>query len=125
MSRLEPMDSEDQREDRQTRMWAMFLHLSVFLGYVVPIAGLLVPIIIWQTKKEDLPILDQHGKNLVNWIISFVLYGAVFVLLAFVVIGVPLLMLLGLLAIIFPIVAGIKANNGEVWKYPLSIAFLK
>ncbi|NOY43408.1 MAG: DUF4870 domain-containing protein [Planctomycetes bacterium] len=106
-------------------MWAMFLHLSVFLGYVVPIAGLLVPIIIWQTKKEDLPILDQHGKNLVNWIISFVLYGAVFVLLAFVVIGVPLLMLLGLLAIIFPIVAGIKANNGEVWKYPLSIAFLK
>jgi uncharacterized Tic20 family protein len=37
------------------------------------------------------------------------------------VIGFGLLMILGVLSIVFPVIAGIKANNGEVWRYPLSI----
>ncbi len=111
--------------DLQTRRWAMFLHLSQFAGYVVPLAGLVVPIVIWQLKKVELPGIDVHGKNVVNWIISEIIYAAIGFILTFVIIGSPLLIALGIIGIIFPIVGGIKANNGDVWKYPLSFSFLK
>ncbi|HSW44611.1 MAG TPA: DUF4870 domain-containing protein [Phycisphaerae bacterium] len=111
--------------DQQTRQWAMFLHLSLLAGFLVPFAGLLVPIVIWQLKKEELPGIDAHGKIAVNWIISAILYAVVCILLVFVIVGIPLLIALGTVGIIFPIVGGINANNGKVWRYPLSITFLK
>ena len=56
---------------------------------------------------------------------SMLIYVAVSSVLVIVMIGFPLLGILGPIAIAFPVIAGIKANNGEVWKYPLSIPFLK
>jgi uncharacterized protein len=112
--------------EKQTRTWAMLLHLSQLLGIVVvPGAGLIAPVLIWQLKKNDLPGIDEHGKIVVNWIISELIYGIVCGLLFIAVIGIPMAIALGVLAIVFPIMGGIKANNGEVWKYPLSISFLK
>ena len=67
----------------------------------------------------------MHGKIVVNWIISEILYGVLCVLLLIVVVGLPLLIALLVIAVVFPIVGGIKANNGEVWKYPMSITFFK
>lgn len=124
-----PMPSESAAApaatDKDTRQWAMFLHLSLLAGFVIPLAGLVAPIIIWQIKKEELPAIDAHGKVVMNWIISALIYGAVCFVLAFVIIGIPLLFVLSLLHVIFAIIGGIKANNGELWKYPLSISFLK
>ena len=107
------------------KQWAMILHISFLAGFIVPIAGLVAPILIWQLKKNDFPELDAHGKTVVNWMLSALIYGFVFFLLSFIFIGIPLLIALGLLCIIFPIVGGIKANDGKLWKYPLSIEFLK
>ena len=109
----------------QPRQWAMFLHLSLLAGFIIPLAGLAVPIVIWQMKKAEIPEIDAHGKVVVNWLISSVIYFAAGVVLTFLVIGVPILLVLSVLAVVFPIIGGIKANNGEVWKYPLSINFLK
>jgi uncharacterized Tic20 family protein len=107
------------------RQWAMILHFSLLSGYIIPLAGLVAPIVIWQLKKTEFPEIDAHGKVVINWIISAVIYACVFLLLSFVVIGMPLLIVLGILCVVFPIVGGIKANNGELWAYPLSIRFLK
>jgi uncharacterized Tic20 family protein len=112
-------------QEQQTRQWACLLHLSILAGFVVPFAGLIVPIVIWQLKKAELPGIDVHGKNALNWILSKIIYAVICVLLVFAVIGVPLLIALGVVAVIFPIVAAIKANNGEVWKYPMAITFVK
>lgn len=111
--------------ERQARQWGMYLHLSQFAGYVVPGLGFVAPILIWQTKKAELPELDAHGKNVVNWLISLIIYLAVSSVLIIVVIGIALLVVLGVLAVVFPILGAIKANNGESWKYPLTISFLK
>jgi uncharacterized Tic20 family protein len=110
--------------DSDSRMWAMFLHLSQLLHFI-PLAGFIIPIVIWQVKKDELPWLDQHGKNVVNWMISEIIYFFVSFLLIIVVVGVPLLVVMGICAIVFPVVAGIKANNGVVWKYPMVITFFK
>jgi uncharacterized protein len=111
--------------DDETRRWAFLLHLSVLAGFALPIAGLTVPIVIWQLKKPELPGIDAHGINALNWIMSLMLYSVVGIVLIFAIIGIPILMVLGTVAIVFPIIAAIKANNGELWKYPLSISFLK
>jgi uncharacterized Tic20 family protein len=104
-------------------IWGMFIHLSQFCGYIIPFAGLIAPIVLWQIKKKESHIIDLHGRIVVNWIITAFLFAILFGLLCLVLIGIPLLMALGLVGIIFPIVGGIKANNGEIWKYPCSIEF--
>ena len=109
---------------RQPRRWAMLLHLSQ-LAHFVPPLGVVLPILIWQIKKSDLPEINAHGKIVVNWMISALIYAIACVLLRFVLIGFPLLMVLGVLVIVFPVIGALKANNGELWKYPLSIAFFK
>jgi uncharacterized Tic20 family protein len=111
--------------EKQTREWALLLHLSMLAGYAVPLAGLVAPIVIWQVKKDELPEIDRHGKNAVNWIISHIIYIIVCIPLCFVLIGIPLIIAVAVMAIVFPIMAAIKGNNGEVWRYPLSITFLK
>ena len=110
--------------EAETRKWAMILHFSMLAGFVVPFGGLICPILVWQLKKSELPDIDEHGKNAVNWIISCVIYGIVCFLLVFVMIGIPLLIGLGILGIVFPIIAGIKANAGVIWRYPMTIQFL-
>ena len=111
--------------ERQTWQWAMYLHFSQLAGFVLPLAGLVLPIIIWQVKKTDLPGIDAHGKVVVNWIISELLYAAACIVLTLVVVGPFLLLALLVVAIVFPIIGGIKANNGELWRYPLSIEFFR
>ncbi|GAB4211269.1 MAG: DUF4870 domain-containing protein [Synechococcales cyanobacterium] len=110
---------------KQAPFWAMILHLSLLAGFVIPLAGLVAPIIIWQIKRAEFPELDVHGKMVTNWIISVIIYTVVSALLIVVLIGIPLLLVIGILSIVFPILGGIKANNGELWKYPLTISFLK
>lgn len=109
--------------DQQTRRWATALHLSVFAGYLLPLVGWLVPILIWRMKKSALPGIDIHGKIVLNWILSMVLYAVLGIIFSLVVLGVFLLIALGVGAIVFPVVGGIKANRGEAWHYPLSIRF--
>jgi uncharacterized protein len=109
--------------ETDVNQWGMFIHLSQFCGYLVPLAGLIVPIMLWQMKKKESEIIDQHGRIVLNWIITEFILAIVFVILCFVVIGIPLLIVLGVIGIIFPIVGAVKANNGEVWQYPCSIKF--
>jgi uncharacterized Tic20 family protein len=118
-------ESTTPNKERETRTWAMFLHFSLLAGCVAPIAGLVAPIIIWQVQKDKLPGIDEHGKVIVNWLISLILYLIASTLLSFIFIGIPMLIVLIVASIIFPIIGGIKANNGQLWKYPLSIPFFK
>jgi uncharacterized Tic20 family protein len=115
----EPFFSADQ----ETRQWTTFLHLSLLAGVLVPGAGFVLPIVLWQLKKNELPGVDAHGKVVTNWIISSLIYGAISGMLIFVLIGLPLLGILAVLGLIFPVIGAIKANNGELWVYPLSIRF--
>ena len=103
--------------------WSMFIHISQFLGYVVPLAGWVAPVVLWQIKKNDSEIIDKHGRIVTNWIISEMIYAIVFSLLCFIFIGIPLIFALAVVGIVFPIIGAIKANDGEIWRYPLSIKF--
>jgi len=107
--------------DQETRMWAMFLHFSILAGWVVPLAGLIVPIIIWQLKKDVLPGIVPHAYVVLNWIVTSLVYGLICLILTIVVIGVFGFIALGIATILFSVIGGVKANNGELWEYPGTI----
>lgn len=107
------------------RQMGMFLHLSQLAGLIVPFAGIIVPIVLWQTQKEKIPALDAHGKMVANWMISAVIYALVSIPLMIVFVGFLTLLAVAVLHIVFPIIGAVKANNGELWDYPLTIKFIK
>lgn len=125
LDKIGPGDLMSSARDPQTRQWGMILHLSLFSSYIIPLAGIIAPIVIWQIKKDQLPAMDAHGKNLVNFFLSMMIYSSISFVLTFVLIGIPMMMALGVMGVAFPIIAAVKANNGEIWKYPAAIPFLK
>ena len=104
--------------------FCMLMHLSQFAGLLVPLGGLVLPIVMWATNKDKSEIVDEHGKNILNWIISSVIYGIIGGILVLAVIGIFALIALGICSIVFTIIGAVKANNGEIYAYPLSIRFL-
>lgn len=121
---MQPMGPMSLQTAEEKQM-GMFLHLSGLAFALVFPLGIVLPIILWQTQKDKMPALDAHGKMVTNWMISATIYFFVSFILMFVLIGFLTALAVFLLAIIFPIVGGIKANNGESWNYPLTIKFLK
>ncbi len=61
----------------EQKQMGLFLHLSQLLNMILPPAGVVVPIVLWQMKKDEMPALDAHGKMVVNWLISSLIYFAV------------------------------------------------
>ena len=104
--------------DKETNQWAMFIHFSILAGWAIPIAGLVVPIILWQMKKDELPGIVPHAHIVLNWIVSSLVYALICFVLMIVVIGFFGFLALGLLTVVYAIVGGLKANEGEIWEYP-------
>lgn len=108
------------------KQMGLFLHLSGLAFALVFPLGIVLPIILWQTQRDKMPALDAHGKMITNWMISATIYGVISIVLMFLAIGFLTGAVVWLLAVIFPIIGGLKANNdGELWNYPLTIKFLK
>ncbi len=105
--------------------FCMVMHLSQLLSFIIPFSGLVLPIVMWATNKDQFPIVDQHGKAILNWIISATIYGFVSVILMVIGIGFLLLLALAICTIVFAIIGGVKANEGVVWGYPISIKIFK
>ncbi len=105
--------------------YCMLMHLSQFAGIIVPFGGIALPIIMWATNKDKSSIIDQHGKNILNWMISFYIYISISAILILLIVGIFALIALGLVAVIFAIIGAVKANNKEIFNYPLTIPFIK
>jgi uncharacterized Tic20 family protein len=105
----------------EERVLAMLTHLSGLSGYIIPLGGVLVPIIIWMVKKDS-PIISAIARQaiLLN-VIVFVLVACSFVLWITIVL-IPLMILVGALlagvAIVLPILGAVKASSGVYYRYP-------
>jgi len=101
------------------------MHISQFAGYIVVGLGFILPVILWAMNKDNNAKVNAVGKHIINFMISMLIYYAVSGVLCCLVVGIPMLIALGVMHFVFIIIAAIKANNGETWKYPLTIDFLK
>ena len=125
-----PVGQPDKQS--QARTWNMLCHLSALSGYIIPFGNVLGPLLVWQIKKHEFPSVEEHGKAALNFqltvLIALFIGIIVAVLLSIVCIGfllIPAVVAIGLCGIIFAIIAGIKANNGEAYRYPWSLTFIR
>jgi uncharacterized protein len=110
---------------KQARLWAMFCHLAALVGHIIPLGNIIGPLVIWLVKKDEMPAVNEHGKEALNFQISMTIYYLIAAVLIFVLIGIPLLIALGLANLILIIIAAIHANDGKSYRYPLAIRFVK
>ncbi|MHC4514068.1 MAG: DUF4870 domain-containing protein [Planctomycetota bacterium] len=110
----------------EARQWSMWIHLSGLCHFLVPIPGasIIVPLILWSMKKDDSPYIDDHGKEAVNFQISILLYFIASVALCLVLIGFFLIPAVAVFQLVACIIAGLKANEGGMIRYPLNIRFI-
>jgi len=108
------------------RTWCVLCHASALLGLFFHFLGhIFGPLIVWLLKRGEAAEIDAHGKESLNFQLSMLIYDAIAAILCIVLIGIPILLLLWVLNTVLVIVASIKASDGELYRYPLTIRFIK
>jgi uncharacterized protein len=107
------------------RNWAMLCHLSAFAGFFFPFGGIIGPLICWLSKRDESTWVYLNGRAALNFQLSMLLYIVLAVPLCFILIGIPIIMVLGTLKVVCVIIASVKAAKGEMFRYPLVIPFLQ
>ena len=111
---------------KDERTWAMLCHFSALLIFVgIPFSNILAPLIIWLIKKEEMPFVEDQGKEVLNFQISMTIYLLISGILCFILIGIPFVIGLGIFNVIITIIAGIKANDGISYRYPINLKLIK
>lgn len=104
----------------------MLAHLSSFIGWIgIPFANIVAPLVMWQLKKDEMPFGSAQAKECLNFQISMTIYAIISVILCLLLIGIPMLIALYLIDIIFTIIAAIKSNDGIPYRYPMTVRFIK
>ncbi|RNC82764.1 MAG: DUF4870 domain-containing protein [Phycisphaera sp.] len=116
------------------KTYAMLMHLSVLAHFVLPYISLAIPIVMWLTRKDRSGFIDDHGREAVNFQISVSIYSFVLpiigVIIMFLTLGlgvillIPLVFLPYVLAIVGMVMAIVRTNKGEYFRYPMTIRFL-
>ena len=107
------------------KQWALFAHLSALIGYIIPFGSIIGPLIIWQVKKNEMPFVDDQGKEALNFQITMAIAAIVCIVLMLVLIGFLLIWIVGILDLIFIVIAAIAANNGQAYRYPFNLRLIK
>ncbi|TNJ41462.1 DUF4870 domain-containing protein [Tamlana fucoidanivorans] len=110
---------------RQDNQLIVITHLSQLVTLVLGFGSLLLPLVLWLTQKDKVYQMDAHGKNIVNFQLSLMIYCLICIpLILFFGLGLLGFIILGLISVVFPIVNAVKASKGEVPTYPLSFNFI-
>lgn len=104
------------KPDGNDKLFIILCHLSLFLG-----VGLILPLIVFLVKKGESENVAAHAKEALNFHLSLMIYGFGALLLCMIFIGIPLLFALALMAFVLPIVAAVKASEGNFYRYPLTL----
>jgi len=118
-------DSPGASSAGNERTLAMLAHLAALAGYIVPLGNILGPLVVWLVKKDQSAFVAEQAKESLNFQITMTIGFIICILLIFVVIGIFLLPLLAILNLVLVIVAAVKANGGERYRYPFSLRLVK
>lgn len=117
--------------DNSEKQFALFVHLSALIGFFIPLGNIIAPLVMWQIKKNESAFIDDQGKEAVNFNLTLLLVGLALIVLTLITFGLaifltaPLGLVLGVVWLIFAILAGIKANEGVAYRYPYILRLIK
>ncbi len=124
---MEPViyESSTQPPSSDDKNWAMLCHLGAFAGFVLPFANVFVPLVLWLMKKDTSAFIEAHGKEVVNFQLTLTGILAVCTLLYFVLIGFMFHIIFVLFGVVVTVLGAIKAQNGEGFRYPMTLRLVK
>lgn len=117
------MTDEGGRVDltSEEKNWAVFAHLATFAGFIVPLGNIIGPLVIWLMKRDQSAFVDHHGKEALNFNISFTIYAIVAAVSIIVLVGLALLPIVLITWLVLVIVAAVRASSGEYYVYPFTM----
>ena len=108
------------------KLWGMLVHLGALAGMIgIPFGHILGPLIFWLIKKNEFPFVDEQGKESLNFQITATIALIACIPLMFVIIGIPLMFVVGIADLVYVIIAAVKTNKGEHFRYPFTLRLLK
>lgn len=125
MSDTPPLGTPPASGSKPDHTWELLCHISALAGLVIPFGNILGPLVVWLIKREQIPAVDAHGKEAMNFQISFTIYLIVAWITVFILIGFVLVPLLAIADLVLLIIAAIKASKGELYRYPFTIRLIK
>jgi len=101
------------------KLWSILCHLSAIVG-----VGLILPLIVYLAMKGESEFVATNAKEALNFHLSVLIYCLCCIPLMVVLIGIPLLILIGLGSLVLAIIAAIKASDGGCYRYPLTLRLI-
>lgn len=112
--------------DGDARRWAMLCHYAAFFWFLMPMVGnVLGPLLVWQLKKDSDPFIDDQGREAFNFQLTYSLWMIICGILGWILIGFALAALVNLVSLVLVVIAGIRANEGRAYRYPLNWRFVR
>ena len=112
-------------ENPDARKWASLCHIVALSGLIGNGVGFVLgPLVVWLIKKDEYTFVEEQGKEAINFQITMILALIISLILTMVVIGLFLMIAVGIVMVAFPIIAAVKASNGEAYRYPFTIRFI-
>jgi uncharacterized Tic20 family protein len=102
------------------KIWSMLSHLSALFGL-----GIILPLVVYLAMKQESEYVAGNAKEALNFHISVYLYILCCIPLAFILIGIPLMIIVGFGSLVLAIIAAVKASQGECYRYPLTLRLVK
>jgi len=102
------------------KIWAILCHLSSFIG-----VGFILPLVVYLAMKGESEYVRSNAREALNFHISLLIYMICCIPLILIVIGIPLMILIGLASLVFSIIAAIKASDNGCYQYPLTLRLIK
>ncbi|MCB1626024.1 MAG: DUF4870 domain-containing protein [Pseudomonadales bacterium] len=119
--------NEVSKDDRNM---GLFAHLAALAGFVIPMAGNIIgPLVIWLTQKDKSAFVADQGAEAINFNITVSIVAVVLWAISMTIIGlivtIPAFAVLGIAWLVLTIIAGVKASNGERYRYPFTWRLVK
>ncbi|MHB1616966.1 MAG: DUF4870 domain-containing protein [Metallibacterium sp.] len=114
-----------QLSEMDQRNWAMFTHLSALTGIFTGGLGFILgPLILWLIKKDQMPQVNEAGKEALNFQLTMLIALLISLVLIVILIGFPLMFAVGIFDVVMVIIAAVQTSNGTRYRYPLTIRFI-
>ncbi len=123
----QPLAPEGGKPPKAETNMALLCHLLPLANYAVPIpfGNIVAALVVWLIKKDEMPFVNDQGKESLNFQITVTIAYIAAIVLCFVMVGFLLLPVIGVLHVVFAIIATVKSSNGEYYRYPICLRFVK
>ncbi len=106
------------------KQWALIAHLGTLAGYVIPLGNIIVPLVIYVSKKDESEFVREHARESLNFQLTLTLLVVIAVITVVLMVGILFLIILPVINLIFVILAALAIDRGEFYRYPIAIKFV-